>query len=117
MTPQVLSAMIGEEATFALLSQRAGLRVYVPKRMTARFLEEVGGDEKAALALINEMGGLFLTIPSAKRWRAARLKRAGVSIRDAALQLGITRVHAVTLYAETQVCHEQAGAKMASRAA
>lgn len=120
MTPESLCELIGEDATLALLSQRSGVRVYIPKVVTERIIEECGGDAKSAEILCREMGANFIILPTAKRWRMAQLLKRGFSIRDISIALNVTRdavVKAQRVFREqnpeTPVYHEASGPKAA----
>lgn len=108
MTPESLCSIIGEPATLALLSLRPGVRLYVPRSATERFIGELGGDKEAAEALARECGGMFIALPVAREWRAAILRKRGMSARDVALALGITErtAHRLKSISEARCRHE-----------
>lgn len=103
MTPHMLSEIVGEDAALSILSIRGGVRVYVPKTVTDRIIDELGGNADAAQRLCHEMGGLFITLPVARNWRAQRLVARGLSVRDAALSVGLTRRSVQLAAAETKM--------------
>lgn len=115
MTPEYLEEIVGEDAAIAIMSARAGVRVYVPNAPTDRLIDELGGDAKAAEKLCSECGGTFLILPTAKRWRAQKLLKRGFSQRDVALAIGMTRraVQHALREVETPVRHELPPAKVA----
>ena len=113
MTPDALSAIIGEEAALSLMAQRAGLRVYIPKTITERIVEECGGDRKAAAKLCELFGGEFVIFPAGRRWRAEALLRRGLSLRDVAMTVGMTRRRVVQIASETRLHPDYPGRDVA----
>lgn len=64
-----LVALIGPEATLALVERRGGTRFYVPTRITADHeLWQVVGED-AARYLARRYGGEQIVVPLARQWR------------------------------------------------
>lgn len=108
MTPEQLSDAVGDDAAMSLMAMRAGLRVYVPKTATARFVGECGGDEKAAERFCKAFGGESVILPIGKRWRVQKLLQRGLSLRDVAITVGMTRRSVVQIASEAGRHHEPA---------
>lgn len=89
-----LTSRIGAESTLRLIELHGGVRIHVPKRVTARtkLAREIGED--AARALSAHWGGDFLSVPLAREWRARVYKARGASYSVIARRLQVTE-HAV----------------------
>ena len=85
-----LVALLGDEATLALVVWRGGQRLYIPGtsgRAQASQVESQLG-EAATRALAAEFGGTYLSVPLAKRWRARIYRARGDSYAAIARLLG-----------------------------
>ena len=111
MTPEDLAGLIGEDETLALLARRAGQRLYVPRRPSPALIATCG--KNGAEALVAAMGGSFLLLPVAKRWRAIAMRRRGVTVRDIALTLGLGERAVWYAISEAGLQHEQSRTEVA----
>lgn len=68
-TPEVerLVQVVGPAAALALVEERGGTRIYVPRAVTPWLSALIGDD--AAAALVAAYGGEHLPVPVARRWR------------------------------------------------
>ena len=84
---RALVDLLGVPGTLALLEAHAGTRLYVAKTPGAAMVSLLGAEAAAALA--GAMGGDYLHVPSAKRWRAILYRARGESYARIARRLGI----------------------------
>lgn len=89
MTPELLERIVGVEATFRVLARSHGKVMMVPKKVTAHMVD-MFGCEKAAQAMVSEMAGAKIVIPAARRYRIAKLREKGMSVRDIAMSMSMT---------------------------
>ncbi len=83
-----LASLIGPAATLALIERYAGVRVYIPHKVTARsnLARVIGLDDARALSA--EFGRLEIKVPACKYWRARVYHGRGMSAPEIALLLG-----------------------------
>lgn len=78
-----LVGLLGEVDARRVIEAHGGVRIYVPYSGDLSALVETVGYRAAGL-LAREIGGNFLKIPLAKRWRVEIMRRDGLTIRDIA---------------------------------
>lgn len=84
-----LLEIIGDSATSALLDQRAGVTVYVPKAVGGVMADIIGPEALAKLCAA--MGGCFVVVPEQRRLKRDVILdslRSGASIAQAAKYSG-----------------------------
>ena len=82
-----LSSVIGDEATLALLDQRGGTRLYIPRDSAgSKLADEIG--EPAAHALAQALGGEGIKVPICREWRVRCHRVRGLSYAQIARRTG-----------------------------
>jgi hypothetical protein len=87
-TEEKLIHLLGDKAAYCLFNMQGGQRIYIPKSPSERFIEQLGGDIAAAAKLCNYMGGEYITLPMAVKFKFRYLLDAGHKLRDIARLLG-----------------------------
>jgi len=107
---QEIAELIGLPATLKLVSHYGGVRLYVPKRLSADHILVTIVGEAAALKLVEQFGGLdHFDIPKAQaisvalRNRKIREEYPSLSQRKLALKYGLTERQVRKILAVEQV--------------
>lgn len=88
-----LVQLIGPEATLAVIERWGGTRMYVPKNPAANAELVNAAGRAGAASLAEALGGEYLKVPRAVRWRILVYHRMGLSYAKIARRVGCTEKH------------------------
>lgn len=85
-----LIELIGEDATLALIEERGGREIYVPRdpKESSELSRIIGLD--AAIVLGQEFAGEAILVPLAREWRIVVYSRQGHKVPEIARLVGCT---------------------------
>ncbi|MFG1466789.1 sigma factor-like helix-turn-helix DNA-binding protein [Xanthobacter sp. DSM 24535] len=81
-----LIALLGDDATLALIQAHAGTRMYVPQLERTHLVALMG--EVATDALVKKLGSNYLKVPIAREWRVLAYRAQGRSYAEIARLCG-----------------------------
>ncbi|MEP9350591.1 helix-turn-helix domain-containing protein [Xanthobacter sp. KR7-225] len=102
-----LVALIGPEATLALVEARAAARLYVPRTVQedGELVRIVGREAAEALAAV--AAGEYLKVPVARKWRTLVYKAQGRSYAEIAHALQISQNKVWTILSDYELTASQ----------
>lgn len=93
-----LIEIIGEAATIALADSFAGMRLYIPQKISERHEIRAVVGSQAASALVERLGGTTIRIPLVRELRAKQYRAQGMSNGRIAHRLGMTETGVEKLF-------------------